>query len=382
MNQLNRLAELRRQKQAFGAESADFVEWCLLRNERIEQSECRHLLETMGLEMAEPVLPGAGPKRGPLEMGEQVRVDKIKNTNALNTDVCEKWHDHVGSIHEVKTDHVVVQFESTERVQFMGTESGSKTGLYRWTPVAVADKPGRGILEVVYVSDKTAPPPSKQQIKMVEEYVAKGLEQGESRVDVYYTGLPLKMAQGKDGFYFSFFPTQRATPITGAHPRSVNPAKGHVYYIGQLGKRPGGWEADLAKIRKTLTTIDEAGKYHNEEHWVSHQASKRSSGTDPKEYSPDYYLTKSFAAALHQAQLTRQPMYVVAYAVNSADYTTYAPRTPHWIVYPDGRKEFVRAKMAFDSESALRNAVVKLAHEVPTMRKHLVPILKDNRETR
>jgi hypothetical protein len=56
------------------------------------------------------------------------------------------------------------------------------------------------------------------------------------------------MAHGQGGFYFSFFPTQRSTPIAGAHPRSVNPQKGDLYYIGVLGHRPGGWQQDLEKM--------------------------------------------------------------------------------------------------------------------------------------
>jgi hypothetical protein len=239
-------------KTAFTQESADFVEWALLNKDRVTAAEAQRLLERMGLEIQEPPAPGAGPKRGPLDMGEQVHVEKSKNTNSLNVDACEKWDDHVGTIHEVKPDFVVVQFEQGDRIQFMGNDSGAKTGLYRWTPSVAADKPGRGVIEIVYVSDKTAPPPSTQQIEMVQDYVARGLATGESRVDVYYTGLPLKMAHGKDGFYFTFFPTQRLTPLAGAHPRSVNPAKGKLFYMGILGKRPGGWENDLAKKRAQL----------------------------------------------------------------------------------------------------------------------------------
>jgi len=240
------------EKTAFSDDTADFVEWCLAKGDRMGASDCKRLLERMGLEMTEAPAPGGGPKRGPLEVGEQVRADKGKNTNSLNVDACEKWHDNVGTIDSIGPDSVVVRFENGAKVQFMGLESGAKSGLYRWTPAAAADHPGRGVIEVVYVSDKTAPPPDKERIEMVEKYVEKGLQKGESRVDVYYTGLPLKMAQGEKGFYFSMFPTQRMTPMAGAHPRSINPQRGHLYYIGILGHRPGGWEGDLAKMRAAM----------------------------------------------------------------------------------------------------------------------------------
>lgn len=234
-------------RKAFTDESADFVQWCLMKKDRVSASGAERFLEKLGLEK-QIAVPGAGPKRGPLELGELVRVDKTKNTDSANVDACEKYHDHVGNIFDVNPGNVVVQFPNHERVQFIGNTSGASTGLYRHSPAEMADKPGRAVIEVVYVSDKTAPPPSADRIEMVREYVEKGLATGESRVDIYYTGLPFKMADGKSGFYFSFFPTQRSTPISGAYPRSINPTKGDLYYLGVLGHRPGGWKAEYEKM--------------------------------------------------------------------------------------------------------------------------------------
>jgi len=249
---MGRLAELRTklaaEKKAFSEETGDFVEWCLLKNKRVGANDCQRLLERMGLELQMPQ-PGAVKKGGPLDTGETVRVNKAKNTNSLNVDACEKWHDHVGTIYESKSDHVTVEFEHGERVLFMGNESGRETGLYRWTPAAVADKPGRGQIEIVYTANPSAKP-TPEQIQLVKEYVERGSQHGETRLPTYYTGLPAKMAMSKENqFYFLMFPTQRSTPIAGAHPRFINPAKGHIFYIGQLGHRPGGWESELAKLR-------------------------------------------------------------------------------------------------------------------------------------
>jgi len=292
---MDRLAELRgklaMEKKAFTADSAEFVEWCLLKNDRVTASECRRLLERVGLEM-KPDVPSGPPKGKALDQGELVRVDNTQNTNPLNVDACEKWHDNVGTIYEVKGDHLVVQFPNGERVQFMGLEGGRSTGLYRHTPASVADKPGRSVIELIYISNTNAPPPSVSAVEMVQEYIAKGQIKGETRYDIYYSGLPASMGTSKEGlFYFKIFPTQRMTPIAGAFPRTFNPTKGKVLYMGILNRRPGGWENDLAKLRAQ------------------------------KGFTPD------------------------------------------------------TAVMASD-ESALRAAVVKLAREVPEMRKHLLPILK------
>jgi len=256
---MTRLEELRlkvaTQKVAFKPASTEFVEWVLLRNDRLTPQECQRFLEKAGLELRENVevksgVFQVGVKSGAFQVGEMVRVDKTKNANPHNIDACEKWHDNAGTIYDVNPDSYVVQFPNGERVQFMGRKPGTDTGLYRHTPATVADKPGRQAIELVYISDQNAPPPSKSDIELVQKYVEAGTARGEKRYDIYYSGLPASMGISKEGqFYFKVFTAQRSSPNVGDFPRTFNPTKGKVLYLGFLNRRPGGWENDLAKMR-------------------------------------------------------------------------------------------------------------------------------------
>lgn len=76
----------------------------------------------------------------PLAVGENVVVDKTKNTNPLNTDSCEQYHNRVGLVSEKTSGGLMVSFyrgnmdELTGEKQFFnGFTSGQKTGLYRKT---------------------------------------------------------------------------------------------------------------------------------------------------------------------------------------------------------------------------------------------------------
>ena len=111
---------------------------------------------------------------------------------------------------------------------------------------------GRAAIEVIYISDKNAKPPTKSQILTVQEYVDKGLLKGEKRNRSYYSGLALKQAEGKNGYYFTVFAQGRDT-----YPRSINPKKGTVLYIGRLGGRPGGWKGEYEKMMAEAEGGDE-----------------------------------------------------------------------------------------------------------------------------
>ena len=230
-------------KLAFMDDTSDFVQWALWKNDRKNAMEVQKFLERLGLELYVPVEGGPGPKRGPLDVGESVMVDKTKNTNSSNVDACEKWHEQFGDVDQVNDDSVVVKMRNGTKVQFMGTASGAATGLYRKREAQ--DYPGRAQIEVVYLRPEGAKPPSKARQDMVEKYVEKGLQKGEQRVEIYYTGIPTRMALGKaNGFYFGLRSTQRSLQYGGGDDTLMNPTTGKVLYIGVLNRRPGGWRAE------------------------------------------------------------------------------------------------------------------------------------------
>ena len=233
-------------KVAVSEETEDFVEWCVMKNDKLSVNECKTILNRLNVPMQEAA--ALTPTRGPLEKGEMVRCDAKKNTNQLNTQVCEDHDGQVGSVIDVDGNALVVKFTDGVRDfgtgRFEGRESGSKTGLYRYTPSDAGGANTRAMVEVIYIKDQTKPP-SKDRIEQVEEYVEKGTALGQQRSRIYYTGNPLKQAVGKDGsYYFTVFSAQR-----DQFPTSINPTKGQVLYIGLLGKRPGGWKAEFAKMQ-------------------------------------------------------------------------------------------------------------------------------------
>ena len=65
------------------------------------------------------------------------------------------------------------------------------------------------------------------------------------------------------GFYFSAFPQQRTRvdPASEASflPRSFNPAKGNVLYIGLIGKRPAVWKKQLEEMQEKASEGVTAG---------------------------------------------------------------------------------------------------------------------------
>lgn len=233
-------------KVAVSEETEDFVEWCVMKNDKLSVNECKTILNRLNVPMQEAA--ALTPSRGPLEKGEMVRCDAKKNTNQLNTQVCEDHDGQIGSVIDVDGNALVVKFTDGIRDfgtgRFEGRESGSKTGLYRHTPSDAGGANTRAMVEVIYIKDQTKPP-SKDRIEQVEEYVEKGTALGQQRSRIYYTGNPLKQAVGKDGsYYFTVFSAQR-----DQFPTSINPTKGQVLYIGLLGKRPGGWKSEFAKMQ-------------------------------------------------------------------------------------------------------------------------------------
>lgn len=230
-------------KTAFSEESEQFVAWCIMKNDKLSVNECQRILDKLGVPMQEE---GVKQTRGPLEKGEMVRCDAKKNTNQLNTQVCEQFDGKVGHVVDVDGDALVVEFTDAVRNygkgRFEGKESGSKTGLYRYTPSDAGGANERAMVECIYIKDP-ASKPNADRIDQIQEYVQQGADRGENRSRIYYSGNPLKQGMGKNGYYFTVFSAQR-----DQFPTSINPAKGQVLYLGRMGGRPGGWKAEFARM--------------------------------------------------------------------------------------------------------------------------------------
>ena len=172
-------------KVAFKKETEAFVTWALQKNEPISPSQVQRFIERVT--GREPIEPASAPKprRGPLEEGETVIVDKYRNTNPLNADVAEEFHDQVGTVVRKSPEGLTVQFENGKTAFFEGQKAGKATGLYRWTPKAQYQERAVGkkaLIELVYLRGGTRPPPQRD-IDALEAYVERGLARGENRSD-------------------------------------------------------------------------------------------------------------------------------------------------------------------------------------------------------
>jgi hypothetical protein len=245
-------------KIAVSPDTEDFVEWVLATQSPMTESEMVRFLEAkLGrTPTPAPAKGQSGRKSGALEIGEKVSIDKTRNTNTLNTDACEQYHNRVAMVAEKTTEGLVLQFyrgntdifseELTNEKQFFnGFASGAKTGLYRYTPKSayVEANVTKGILfECVYLKGGTNVDLRRKE--QIEDYVNKGTLQGETRSTVYYTGNIGTFAENQQGeVYFSIVAQQRDTTAT-----TMNPKKGRLLYIGIAGKRPGGWKEEAVEL--------------------------------------------------------------------------------------------------------------------------------------
>ena len=242
---------------AVSPDTEDFVEWVLATQKSMTESEVTKFLEAKLGRTPDPApLKGqSGRKSGALDVGEKVLVDKTKNTNTLNTDACAQYHNRVGQVSEKTPEGLVIQFYdgdnntpsntlTQEKQLFNGFLSGAKSGLYRWTSRVDYQETSVGkkvLLEVIYL--RGGEQVDTRRMDMIEEYVDKGVIQGENRSTIYFTGLVGRFAENQQGeVYFSLSTMQRDTAT------SINPTKGKVLYIGVAGHRPGGWMEDAVKL--------------------------------------------------------------------------------------------------------------------------------------
>ena len=244
-------------KVAVSPDTEDFVEWVIATQAPMTEQQVTRYLETK-LGRAPTPAPAAGAsgrKSGPLDIGEKVLIDKTKNTNTLNSDACERYHNRVAQVAEKTPTGLVVQFYegnndvpsntlTSEKQFFDGFASGQKTGLYRWTPRSDyqdANVEKKLLFEAVYLRGGMGV--DTRRMESIEDYINSGTLKGETRSSVYYTGVVGRFAENQKGeVYFTLSTMQRDTPT------SINPKTGKLLYIGVAGKRPGGWKDEAVAL--------------------------------------------------------------------------------------------------------------------------------------
>ena len=112
---------------------------------------------------------------------------------------------------------------------------------------------------MVYYRDPESKVTPQQQIA-VDVYMDNS-GRAERRSPNYYSGYPVFSSIGSKGFYFTMLAQQRDTVDVADRrnaPRGFNPKSGKVLYIGQMGQRPSGWEAELEQIKADAAAAAEA----------------------------------------------------------------------------------------------------------------------------
>jgi len=245
-------------KIAIKEETQQFIEWALIKRDKVSTSEIFKFLERQGV----PLRETAPSKKGlPLAKGEMVEVKAEKAPGNLQ-DILGPLNGEIATVDDVDGDDVILRFQHPKLrnnpIRIDGGTKGPKAGLFRYTSPEAALTDGRSanLFEVIYVSDENAKPPSKDQIRLVQEYIDNGLDKGEKRSRVYYTGLVLGIYTNKEGEqYFKIFSQQRDT-----YPRAMNPEKGTIYYIGRLNKRPGGWQSEYDRMMNKANLTEDTVK--------------------------------------------------------------------------------------------------------------------------
>lgn len=185
-------------------------------------------------------------KRGKIEVGENVRIDRNGNQNEANVAICEEWHDEQGEVVKVSGGETTIKFRYPRQAEviFNGDKPGKSSGFYRQKPM---DAKNKTMMEFVYTKDPLGRPPTKTREESVDQYIERGFGP-QSRSWNYYSGPVNYAAKSKGGknpgtYSIGFFSQQRGQYT------NINPSAGTLYYMGILGRRPGGFEKAVDRFR-------------------------------------------------------------------------------------------------------------------------------------
>ena len=242
---------------AVNEKTQDFVEWVFNSGmEPLAPVEIeRFITGKLGMEVKPAPPSKAGLPR--FQDGDRVKVDAAKHKDTTTVATYAEYDKKLGTVVRVDGLDALVKLDSgpSEPVRFKDALKRSGTGLFKYTPPFTIE--GSAAIEMVYLADPENVVKDEQRL-VVEQYLgkARGTEQRSAN---YYTGhLFNAQLNQSNQLYFRMFPQQRMTidPEGGFQPRSFNPAKGKVLYIGLLNRRPAGWERELEdlRVRQGVTT--------------------------------------------------------------------------------------------------------------------------------
>lgn len=221
-------------------DTAAFVMWALLTQRPLPVDRVITFLERNGVHQS----AGTGrTKRGqPIGLGEYVEI-QANNAPGDLIDLLQPYHLRRGKVVKVEGEDVVIQFDATNEILRVpgGTTAGQASGVFRAS--IMENTSGRRHIEAVYLPANERKPTSVS-VEVLKQYVDRGLEIGEERSENYFSGFATEWDTSKEGNpYFKLWTQQRS-----GRPRTLSPAKGQVYYIGLVGRRPGSWQNELDRV--------------------------------------------------------------------------------------------------------------------------------------
>ena len=240
-------------KIAIKQETMDFIRWALSTQAPMSPSEIEAFTNRqLNIKTSPPVKKRTGPR---FQSGDQVEIIAAKHKDR-GSDIgpYKLFNGKIGTVVSTEGDDVMVVIKGEPAPIRFG--NGLKTrgvGIYKYTPAY--DINGSAKIEMIYLADPSSKSGTDQKAE-VEVYL--GRSRGtEKRSASYYTGHVVFAALNKSGqFYFRGFPQQRMRvdpkADAGFRPRTFNPSKGKVLYIGPFGKRPSNWKPELEKIEKDM----------------------------------------------------------------------------------------------------------------------------------
>ena len=235
-------------KVAVNKETEEFARWVFSTQGPMSPGEVEAFVKRqLGIKTSPPKKKRTGPR---YQRGDQVEIKFAKHKDAKSDPGPYKRFDgKIGTVTEVNESDksCMVAFKGEPApVRFEGALKTRGVGIYKYTaPYTIQ---GSAKIEMIYVAGGK---PTEDAKLVVDAYVSRGGEK-QQRSGNYYTGHVVMASVGGNGYYFRAFPQQRVEMGTegGFRPRTFNPSKGQVLYVGLFGKRPSNWKRELEKLDK------------------------------------------------------------------------------------------------------------------------------------
>lgn len=235
-------------KVAVNKETEEFARWVFSTQGPMSPGEVEAFVKRqLGIKTSPPKKKRTGPR---YQRGDQVEIKFAKHKDAKSDPGPYKRFDgKIGTVTEVNESDksCMVAFKGEPApVRFEGALKTRGVGIYKYT--APYTLQGSAKIEMIYVAGGK---PTEDAKLVVDAYVSRGGEK-QQRSGNYYTGHVVMASVGGNGYYFRAFPQQRVEMGTegGFRPRTFNPSKGQVLYVGLFGKRPSNWKRELEKLDK------------------------------------------------------------------------------------------------------------------------------------